>query len=97
MDAVSVLAETVETCRARAADDPVHLVDLATALSELGIAYHESGRQAEAVERTEEALAVWRRSASDDTAHGPALVGTLSNLGIFYALSGRLADSIGPS
>ncbi len=83
VETVTELEKTVEKCRARAAEDPAHLADLATALSALGIAYHDHARYPDAVALTEEAVETWRR-----VDRRSELAAALTTLSGYYVLIG---------
>jgi tetratricopeptide (TPR) repeat protein len=84
VETVTELEQTVEKCRARAAEDPAHLADLAMALSALGIAYHDHARYPDAVAVTEEAVEAWRRADNRRS----ELAAALTTLSRYYVVIG---------
>lgn len=82
-ETVTALVETVEKSRARAAEDPSRLSELADALTRLGVAYNNQGEFPDAVATIEEAADTWRRvgSAKD-------LAASLATLSGYYAAIG---------
>ncbi|GAA3431696.1 tetratricopeptide repeat protein [Kutzneria kofuensis] len=80
-ETVAALQETVEKCRARAAEDPSRRTDLATALTRLGVAYNDHGEYPDAVATAEEAVETWRLVAD----HRSELADALTTLSSYYA------------
>ena len=76
-ETIAVLLETVEKCRARAAEDPAHLTELAKALGQLAVAYNDQGEFPDAVATAEEAVETWR-SVADEPFELAAALTTLS-------------------
>jgi len=76
-ETIAVLLETVEKSRARAAEDPAHLAELATALMRLGVAYNDHGEFPDAIATVEEAVETWR-SVADRRSELAATLTTLS-------------------
>jgi len=81
VETVTEFEKTVEKCRARAAEDPSHLPELASALAALGVAYHDHARYPDAVALTEEAVDTWRRTAGE---HRSELAAALTTLSGYY-------------
>lgn len=84
VETVTEFEKTVEECRARAAEDPSQLAELAAALTALGVAYHDHARYPDAVALTEEAVETWRRVAAGDSGHRGGLAVALATLSGYY-------------
>ena len=80
VETVAALEQAVEKNRARAAEDPSHLADLAAALAALGVGYHNQARYPDAVALVEEAVDTWRQVAG----HLPEFAAALTTLSGYY-------------
>ena len=79
-ETIAVLLETAEKCRARAAEDPAHLAELATGLAALAAAYNDHGEFPDAVATAEEAVQAWRSAGG----HAAELAEALTILSGYY-------------
>ncbi|MGA6152069.1 tetratricopeptide repeat protein, partial [Stenotrophomonas sp. NPDC087984] len=73
----------------------VYEPDLAVSLTTLGLWLSDTGRRAEALTITEEAVEIYRRLTADNSAaYEPGLARSLSNLGIRLSDAGRRAEAL---
>ncbi|MFC0546419.1 tetratricopeptide repeat protein [Kutzneria chonburiensis] len=83
-DTIAELLETAEKRRARAAEDPAHLADLADALLNLAVAYNDHGEFPDAIATAEEAVDIWRSADGDH--RGSLAVGLATVSGYYLAI-----------
>ena len=92
----AIAAQFVAVYRALAADDPAaHQVDLARALTRLGIQFDELGRYQEALTATQEAVGIYRTLAADNpAAHQAGLATALESVGTQFDQLGRYEEAL---